>query len=475
MKMPLKIVAAIGGPALFFIFHFFVALDVDNAFVSTMAGITIWMALWWMSEVVHLGVTALIPLIALPLCGVDSAKEVSYQYMDQIIFLFIGGFLLAFALEKWNLHQRIASAILSRTGNKASRILLGVMGSAWLMSMWISNTATVLMLFPAVLSLGKKFENISKYKIQSGLLIGLAFAASIGGMATLVGTPPNMIFYKVMIETYGDHSMNFAKWFVYGLPISILLFASCYFILKTIFIKEDIEVQIKEAHSKEGPLSFEQKCVAIVFGLTALLWLTRSDISISGYTLYGWASIFPKAGFVQDSTVAICMAFFLFLIPSKSEKGKTLLSWNEASRLPFGIILLFGSGFALARGFEISGLSNWLAAHFAFITQGNVFVLLLFLTALICIISEFASNVASIQLMLPILISMQKASGIDPLLLLVPATLAASLGFMMPVATAPNTIVFGSEKIKVSQMMYAGFYLDLAGIVTISLLFYMFH
>jgi sodium-dependent dicarboxylate transporter 2/3/5 len=451
-----------------------------NPLLSRMAAVTAWMAVWWFTEVVHLAVTALLPIVLLPLLGIADSKATASQYMDPIIFLFIGGFIIAFAIERWQLHQRIALKILMKVGTQPSRILLGTMLTSYLISMWISNTATVMMLLSAVLAVIVQIEQHFKdeqhsHKMSAALLIGLAYSSTIGGMATLVGTPTNMIFLREYTEKFpGNNDMNFFAWFIIGFPLSLIFLLIAFFILKKMFIKKEAQLLLDKnyfstAYQKLGAMSYEEKAVAILFSSTALLWFTRADIDFGIIKMKGWSNLFPNKDYLQDGTVAIVMALLLFFIPSRKEKGRALIIWEDITRLPFDIILLFGGGFALAKGFELSGLSNWLASQLKFTASTNIYVLIFGICILVTIISEFASNVACIQLMLPILLAIQKTMNVHPLLLMMPATLAASLGFMLPVATAPNTIVFGSHRIRVKDMLKAGLVLDIAGILLITL------
>jgi solute carrier family 13 (sodium-dependent dicarboxylate transporter), member 2/3/5 len=478
MLRTFKIVA---GPLAALLLIAFTDLSPGNPMVTRMAAITVWMAIWWFTEAVHLAVTALLPFVMIPLMGIADPKLVAFQYMDQIIFLFIGGFLLSFAVERWGLHERLALRILQKVGTKSENILLGVMLTSFLISMWISNTATVMMLLSAVLAIIYLTEKISGHNdshknFPKALLIGLAYSATIGGMATLVGTPPNMVFIRAYQEAFPmNKDMNFAAWFSIGFPAALVLFVMCFFVLKVLFLRKEESISIsrdyfKNAYTNLGPVTYEQKVVSVIFILAAVLWFTRADIDFGVFQLHGWSNFFTHPEYIQDSTVAITMALILFLFPSKNEKGKFILEWEQAKKLPYDIILLFGGGFALAKGFEISGLSNWLAVHLMGVKDASPLIMIFIIVALVCIISEFASNVASIQLVLPILIAFQKDTDLHPLLLMIPATLAASLGFMLPVATAPNTIVFGSRKIHVRDMARAGLLMDLAGIVVITFL-----
>jgi sodium-dependent dicarboxylate transporter 2/3/5 len=479
MKRNLGIIA---GPLAALCILLFVDLQPGNVMVTRMAAITVWMAIWWFTEAVHLAVTSLVPFVFLPVLGIADPKVVSFQYMDQIIFLFIGGFLLSFAIERWKLHERIALKILMLAGTKNTHVLLGVMLTAFLISMWISNTATVMMLLSAVLAIIYMTEQVSgksqkQQNFAKALLIGLAYSATIGGMATLVGTPPNMVFVRAYSEAYPEAApVTFMQWFSIGFPVALLMFIASYLFLRFMFLdrKESKRLIDKEyfheSYSQLGAMSMEQKIVGTIFALTAILWFTRADIKFGSFTLAGWNNLFTNKEFILDSTVAVFMALLLFLIPSKNEPGKNLLNWTEAKKLPFDIILLFGSGFALAKGFEVSGLSDWLAGKLQLFEGYSMLIIVLMIVVVVNIISEFASNVASIQLVLPILIAFQKDLHVDPLLLMIPATLAASLGFMLPVATAPNTIVFGCGVLTVKDMARAGLWMNLAGIVIIWLL-----
>ncbi|MCB9251182.1 MAG: SLC13/DASS family transporter [Flavobacteriales bacterium] len=444
-----------------------------------MAGVTLWVAIWWMTEVVDLAVTSLLPLILLPALGIMDAKTTAIQYNDQVIFLFVGGFIISFAIEKWGVHKRISLKLLSLIGTSPSRILFGVMITTYFISMWMSNTATVLMMLTAVLAINYLIEGEDKSgkesKIPKTLLLGLAYSGSIGGMASLVGTPTNMIFSGFYQSHFSENEViSFSGWMKFGLPVSFILLLFTYFLLKKLYLRKEEKLPFSKeyfnkAYKALGNFTKEEKLVVCVFALTALLWFTRSTIDFGFFTMKGWSTFFKNPGFIQDSTVAVFMAVTLFIIPSGKQNKEALLVWKDVQKLPYNIILLFGSGFALAKGFEMSGLSDWLAGKLVFLKGYSPVYIVLSICIVVCIISEFASNVASIQLVLPILMAMSKSTQIDPLVLMVPATLAASLGFMLPVATAANTIVYGTGKIPVRSMFSAGFWVDLAGIILITL------
>lgn len=449
--------------------------------------ITTWVSLWWFTEALPIAITSLLPFVLIPAMGLVSTKEIAREYMDPVLFLFLGGFLFAIALEKWDLHRRMALSILSRVGKSPGLVLAGVMLTAYLISNWISNTATTMMLFAAVMavvSILEKHEGVSnhpgKNKIASGLFIGLAYAASIGGMATLVGTPPNMIFFRYISDAYpGRQLITFGSWMQFGIPVSLLILSGCYLLLRWMFFKNTHKIKFhpqtfkseKAALGKPGP---EQIIIGSLFALTAILWVTRESLELGTFNLPGWSLIFPFPENIHDGTVAISMAILLFLIPSASKNGSTLLEWKDTSKIPYHILLLFGGGFALSKGIDASGLGQWLAAKLEGLGHASPFVLILVVCLLVTMISEFASNVASVQLVLPILLVLSQTLHLNPLLLMVPATLSASLGFMLPVATAPNTIAFSSGRIKTPEMMSAGLILNLWGILVITCWIYFF-
>ncbi|WP_162242720.1 DASS family sodium-coupled anion symporter [Dyadobacter sp. Leaf189] len=477
---PSQIAALLAGPAAFFLVLFFADLNPGHPEVTSMAAVTLWVAIWWLTEATDLAVTALLPFILMPTLGIADSQTVAAQYMDQTIFLFIGGVLLAFAIERWNLHQRIALSILSKLGANPATMLGAVMVATFFISMWVSNTATVMMMLSAVLGIIVQVEKhdisvAQKNAIAKVMLLGLAYSASIGGMSTLVGTATNLAFYKIYLDAYKDAGdMNFFSWFVLAFPVALMLLAAAFFILKFTFLRHAKNVVFDRSYfvvslRQLGKMAFEEKVVFAVFVITAYLWFSRRDIDFGSFHLKGWGRLLgTQASFITDSTVAIVMAILLFLIPSKNEKGKMLLSWEEGKKLPIGIILLLGSGFALAKGCDQSGLSTWLAQELLFLKDASPLFVIAGMCVIICVISELASNVACIQLVLPILIAIQKVTGMPPLMLMVPATLAASLGFMLPVATPPNTIVFGSGRLRVADMRNAGLLLNIAGIVIIT-------
>ncbi len=478
VSMGIPFVKWLSGPVAGLIMFFLMRNGGADIASSAVAMTTLWMAAWWITEAVPIGVTSLLPFILFPLLGVMDASVVAMQYMEQTIFLFIGGFFLAFALEKWNLHTRIAYRILLLTGTSPSQVLAGVMLTAFLISMWISNTATVLMLIAAVtamITMHQSGDDRARKKIACGLMLALSYSATIGGISTLVGTPPNMVFAGFVEKTYeGAFSITFTRWFAFAFPFSVLFIIATYFILRHLFISGHRSIPftlefIRQELKKRGALSTEEKWLLTIFSLMVVLWFSRTGLTIGSVSFPGWSSWLPFGHYIRDSTVAITLSILLFFIPSKTRKGEKILEWEDIHRLPFRIILLFGSGFALAEGFERSGLAAMLANGLEGLNFLPGWLLLLILIGMITLLSEFASNVASVQLVLPVLAPLAVSLHADPLTLMAPATIAASLGYMMPVATAANTIVYGTGYVPVRDMMRAGLLLNLTGIALLML------
>jgi sodium-dependent dicarboxylate transporter 2/3/5 len=469
-----KLISILSGPLTGGIVFLICALNHLPHPVCGMAFVTSWMAVWWITEAVEIGVTSLLPFVLLPLLNIMKAEDVAVQYMEQTIFLFIGGFFLAYAMEKWDIHHRLAYRIILFTGSSPSSILAGIMITAYLISMWISNTATTLMLVAAVSAIATHkdlFRPEQSERNAAAFLIALAYSATIGGMSTIVGTPTNMIFTGYWESHYPlREPISFLRWCSFGIPFSIAMLAVGYFILKKFFSIDNTasgKTFIRQQYAALGPVTREQRMVTILFLMTVVLWFSRTGIVIGTVRIGGWESLFPK-GYIKDSTVAIAAAVLLFVIPS-GQKGKYLLEWNDVKRLPFHIILLFGGGFALAKGIEVSGLGDFLASQLHFFEHYPAWMLIAALALLITLMSELASNVATITLMLPILASLSEAINIDPIKVMVPATFAASFGFMLVIATAPNTIAYATGLFSSRKLFRVGFWMNLAGIIMLTM------
>jgi sodium-dependent dicarboxylate transporter 2/3/5 len=430
----------------------------------------IWIAVWWITEALPIAVTALLPIILFPLSGGLGLSETTASYGHKYVFLYIGGFILAIAIEKWNLHKRIAINIIKIVGTNVVYIILGFMIATAFLSMWISNTATAVMILPIGLAIVSQLKDNPKTIEDENLIFGkalmlaIAYSASIGGMATLIGTPPNLVLAGVVKETYGVE-ITFSQWFKFGFPISVLLLYICWFYLTKIAFKfkqksfpggrEEIINQLKSL----GKITFEEKMVLMVFICTAFAWISRSFLI---------KQFIPE---IDDTIIAITAGTVLFLLPSRSGKTR-LLNWDDAIRLPWGIILLFGGGMALALGFEASGLAVWIGQQMISLSTMPLILILLILITSVNFLTEITSNLATTAMLLPVLVSMASAIGVHPYLLLLGATVAASCAFMLPVATPPNAVVFGSGYLKIEDMVRKGFWMNIISIILLTLIIY---
>ena len=474
--------ALILAPLISLLVILFADLDPQNRSVTYCFAIALLMAIWWITEAIPLAVTALLPVALFPLFGVVDGKTISAMYFNHLIFLFIGGFLMAFAMERWNLHRRIALRILLVVGISPGRILLGFMLATSFLSMWMSNTATAMMMVPIALSIILKLEeSLGEKKMGTysiGLLLGIAYSASIGGVATLVGTPPNLSFARIVSIIFPEMTeISFADWFIFALPVTVLLFVLAWLLLyamykpKKSWKKVHIN-QFREEYNALGKAKPEEKIVLILFVILAFLWIFRSGFTIQSLEIPGWSKLFKNPSYINDGTVAIFIALLLFILPSKSEKGERLMNWETARKIPWNIVLLFGGGFALAQGFVESGLSVWFGEQMAGLANVQPILLTFANVTMMSFLTELTSNTATTEMILPILSGLSTTIEINPLLLMIPATLAASLAFMLPVATPPNAIIFGTNRIRVKDMVKTGILLNLAGIIVATLVMY---
>ena len=472
-----------GGLALFFFIIFFGNLEPGHPEVTYTLAIALLMAIWWITEIVPLAVTALIPVVLFPILGVMDGKDVSSTYFNHVIFLFVGGFIVALAMQKWDLHKRIALKILMYTGISPARILLGFMLATAFLSMWISNTATTMMMVPILLSIIQKLEeNIAQEKLGkygTGLFLGVAYSASIGGIATLVGTPPNLSFARIFQIMFPEApEISFANWMAFALPISIIFFIICWIYLYLLFKPKEKDLSgiersvFKDEYKSLGPMTYEQKIIFIDFIALALLWIFRSDISIGAFKIPGWSNLFTNPYFLNDGTVAIGVSLILFFIPSKSNVANKLMDWKDASGIPWNIVLLFGGGFALASGFAESGLSLWFGDQLSGVANLHPILVIFIIAIMMTFLTELTSNTATTEMLLPVLAGLSVSTQINPLLFMIPATLSASMAFMLPVATPPNAIIFGTGRISITDMARTGFILNIIGAIIITLATY---
>ena len=477
-----SVIALWAGPLAGLSILFLTNLNPERPETSATLAVAVWMAIWWITEVLPLAVTSLLPVVLFPLLGIMNGTEVSSIYFNHVIFLFIGGFIVALAMQKWNLHRRIALKTLLITGTGQARLLLGFMLATAFLSMWISNTATTMMMVPILISVIAEVEGINPGKkarrFSVGLLLGVAYAASIGGMMTLVGTPPNLSFtriYQIMFPEAPE--ISFAQWLFFAVPagVALFLFAWLYLLLiyrnKKLKHKASHDSLVKE-YQKLGKMGREEFFVLIDFVLLAVLWVTRTDLTFGRLTIPGWSNIFGNPAYINDGTVAMLMAILLFLIPAREGKKKRLMDWETARKLPWGIVLLFGGGFALAGGFKESGLSLWVGEQLQFVSGIHPILIIAVVAFSMTFLTELTSNTATTEMILPIMAGLSVAADIPPLLLMLPATLSASMAFMLPVATPPNAIIFGTDRIKVSDMAKTGLVMNLMGTIIITLTVY---
>lgn len=470
---------------------FFVALMLPTPEGMSIEGhragaIAILMATWWMLEAVPLAATALVPVALFPLFGVLTAGDVTKAYGDPNIFLFMGGFFIAMAMQKWNLHERIALNIVVRTGTNPSRLVLGFMLATAFLSMWISNTATALMMLPIAMAVIEQMEKRASgdggAKFAVCLLLGIAYSASIGGIATLIGTPPNGVLITQFTVLFPDApEIGFFQWMLVGVPLTAIMLPVTWLMMTRLLFRfgdlkfegahEEIESRIRAL----GPMSRGEKTVLIVWILTAFAWIFRAEIDLGFVTIPGWRDlpIFPHPEYIHNATVALVAAVALFVIPVDLKKGEFALDWNWAKRIPWNVLILFGGGLALAQAFKDTGLVGWIGNKLVLLEGVPALFVILAIALMLTFLTEVTSNTATTSIMLPILGGAAAfALGVHPLLLMIPATLSASCAFMLPVATPPNAIVFGGGHITVPQMARAGILLNLFGAVLITLLTY---
>lgn len=452
----------------------FGCLQTTDRDVALMSGILAWMAVWWVTEAIPMGMTALLPLVLFPLTGLLSAAETAPLYMHHIMFLFIGGFLLAFSLEKWGLHRRIALRVILLAGTTPAGMLLGFMGAAYLLSMWLSNTATVLVLLPATLAISEQLRKHIPHGYQKGftiaLLLGIAYGATIGGTATLVGTPPNLILKGLYESHIPGAQISFLQWFLFAFPISLVFFVTGFLVLRYRYCRFICSLSpeyIHDQYRQLGKPGFEEKLTGAVFITTIFLWFFRQDIDLGIGVIRGWSNLFPYPERISDSTVAIAAGILLFLLPSK-EKGKHLLGISELRRIPFDLLFLMGGGIVVAKGFTVSGLDGFLQEHLLPALTGlPTYGIIALAVVFILLLTELTSNSPSTSLVLPVLLSVCAVIQLPPLLLLAPATIAASYAFMLPVATPPNVIVYASGKLPLRVLIRNGIWFNLIGLALV--------
>ncbi|WP_298784559.1 SLC13 family permease [uncultured Marinococcus sp.] len=461
--MPLrKKIGLLLGPALFALLFFIPSLTGLESEPRAVLAVTVWVASWWITEALPIPATSLLPIFLLPITGGADEETATMAYADPIVFMYMGGFTIALAIEKWNLHKRIAMTIISFVGTGSQRIVLGVILATALLSMWISNAATALMMLPIALALIKEvkdkdfFDEVSLNRFAKGLLLSVAYAASIGGLATLIGSVPNAAFAAVASSNL-DRTVTFAEWFLFGFPLTVILLTGLYFYLTKIQFRvtaqKDISTDFARNQLKElGPMSFEEKSVLTIFTIVGFLWITSGFI--------------PEAYRLSDTSISIIGATSMFLLPAKQERGG-LMVWQDMKELPWGLLLLFGGGLSLAAAFESSNLTGWFGELLGGLEVLPFVLILIVLAAIVLFMTEIMSNTAVSNMLMPISIGLALGIGVDPYAIMGIVALTASCAFMLPISTPPNAAVFSSDYLTIDDMVKAGFWMNIVAIFVI--------
>jgi len=462
------------GPLLFILMLILPAPGGMEPAAQKMAAVACLMATWWMTEAIPIPATSLLPIALFPFMGIMGTKAAAAPYASHLIFLFMGGFIIALSMQRWNLHRRVAMNIVKVVGFSPGRLIFGFMTATAALSAFVSNTATTVMMMPIGLAIihhviaeGKK-EGLDseidfspeKFAFGLNLMLGIAYAASIGGIATLIGTPPNTVLAGYLTKTYG-YEITFASWMAVGVPLVVVLLPLCWLWLTRVANpmklkrvpggRDLIDKELEEM----GSMSPGERWTAVVFLLTALGWIFRKKIGF----------MFPEPKMVTDAAIAMIGALVLFAIPLNLKRNEFVMNWTWAAKMPWGVLILFGGGLSLAAGFKATGLAAWIGSQVGLLEAAPIFVLVLAVATLIIFLTELTSNTATSAMVMPILSAIAVGLGQNPLLLVVPAAIAASCAFMLPVATPPNAIVFGSGYVSIPQMVKSGFGLNILGII----------
>lgn len=478
----LKLTGLLAGPLLcVLVYALLVANTSLEASACKVLAVGTWMVCWWVTEAVHLSVTALVPMVMLPAVGVISVQQATSAYGNPVIFLFMGGFLLALGLEKHNLHQRIALNLIRLTGTSGNGIILGFTLATSLISMWISNTATTIMMLPIAVSVsellkddlaGSTIDHRSQVNFGAGLMLSIAYSASIGGMATIIGTPPNVVAVGLYRDAY-QQDITFTEWLKIGLPVSVVILAACYLLITRVAFPNRIKnvpgsaELVQRRLASLGALSRAERIVLFIFLITSVGWIFRPYVNDFLNLLFFTGG---NREILDDTLIAMGGGILMFVIPSDLKKGEFLLTWEDTKRLPWGILILFGGGMCLARSLEEAGLIQRIGDYIASFGTIQVWLLVFILAFLSLFLTEIMSNVALTTIFVPVVFGIANSMHYPPLLLALPVTFAASCAFTMPVSTPPNAIVFASGLIGLRQMMRAGLLLNLIGLIVIVLM-----
>ncbi len=452
------------------------------------AAVTALMAIWWISEAIPIPATSLLPIALFPILGVMKSAAACGPYSNHLIYLFMGGFFLAVTMERWNLHRRIAIHTIKAVGTSPGRMILGFMIATGFLSMWVSNTATAMMMVPIGLAVIQQATGFDSQTLRacptSGpesnfgkcLMLGIAYAASMGGVGTIIGTPPNTVMVAMVDKMYGVQ-IGFGEWMVYGVPLAVIMIGVSWWILtQVLFPTKGMELAggqdiIDQEIEKLGPMSKEEKYIVIVGCFVAAFWLSRGFVAKASFIKEFW----PNFKYIADATIGILGSLVLFAIPTDFKKGEFLLDWKTAVKIPWDVILLFGGGLAIANGFSKTGLASYIASRLTMLEGMSLLVFVGLVVVITIFLTEITSNTATATLLVPIMGSAAIAMGVNPLATIVGACVAASFAFMLPVATPPNAVVFGSGCVSIKQMAAAGFWLNIFGaiLITISVVYFL--
>ncbi|WP_068674050.1 DASS family sodium-coupled anion symporter [Oceanobacillus sp. Castelsardo] len=474
---PAQKVGLILGPLLFLLTLLFFHPEGLSPEARSVLAVTLWVATWWITEPIPIPVSSLIPIILLPTTGALDGSTVVSSYGNDIIFLFLGGFFIATAMEKWNLHKRMALSIISVIGTSPQRIVLGFMVATAFLSMWVSNTAATMMLIPMGLAIvhqassslekGKYASDIPKF--EKSVIFGIGYAATVGGLGTLIGTPPLSIL-AATVGTMFDTEISFAGWMMIGVPMVVILIPLLWLFLTKVVYKINFrelpggKEQINKERNSLGKITYEEKAVAVVFVFAAFMWITRTFI---------WQNIVEIPG-ISDGIIAMIATVLLFLIPAKREEGSKIMEWKDSKDIPWGILILFGGGLAIAAGFTSTGLSEWIGLQLAGLEGMNILLVMFISTLVILLLTEITSNTATGTMIIPVVASLALALNIHPYALMVPCAMAANCSFMLPVGTPPNAIMYGTGRLKITEMVKNGFWLNNFTLVLIILVVYFY-
>ena len=468
-----QIVGLILGPLLFVLTLLFFSPEGLAPEARAVLAVTLWIATWWITEAIPIPVTSLLPIFLLPVTGALDSNTVTSSYGNDIIYLFLGGFFIATAMEKWNLHKRMALAIIALIGTGTQRILLGFMVATAFLSMWVSNTAAVMMMIPMGLAITAQVASALKGrpeekelpKFEKALVFGIGYAGTIGGLGTLIGTPPNIILAAQVKELF-DVEISFAGWMLIAVPIVVILTITTWLYLGRFAFKMSIKglpggkEVIQQERKALGKMIFEEKVVGGVFVFAAFMWITREFL---------WLGIMPD---LKDGMIAVLATGILFAMPTSKKHGSRILEWKDSKEIPWGILLLFGGGLAIAAGFRQTGLSEWIGTQLTVLDGFHMIIIITLSTLLVLALTEITSNTATATMILPVLAALALALNIHPFALMVPAAMAANCAFMLPVGTPPNAIIFGTGKIKIVEMVRVGFFINLFALFLIVLVIY---